>query len=83
MFKLSKHLGLEVSEARLTRNQLYQADEAFFTGTAAEITPIREVDGRAIGEGKQGEVTRRLMDAFEGAVRGKLEGFEDWLTYVD
>ena len=79
---LAREMGLSVSARRITRDDLYIADEAFFTGTAAEVTPIREVDGRTIGEGKRGPVTKRLQSAFFDCVTGKAEKHTDWLTPV-
>jgi branched-chain amino acid aminotransferase len=67
---LAREMGLEVKEARITRDQLWLADECFFIGTAAEITPVREVDNRAIGEGKVGPITKKLQDKFFAIVRG-------------
>ena len=74
--------GLQVVTERFTRDELYIADEAFLTGTAAEITPIREVDGRMIGDGVPGPVTRRLQERFFDVVRGKDEKFINWLDFV-
>lgn len=74
--------GLTVKEATLTRGDLYAADELFFTGTAAEVTPIREVDDRPVGSGKPGPITRRAQDLFAQAVTGKLPTYRSWLTYV-
>jgi branched-chain amino acid aminotransferase len=67
---ICKDLGLEVVQKRITRDEVYIADEAFFTGTAAEITPIREVDGYVVGRGTRGPITERLQKAFYRAVRG-------------
>ena len=75
-------MGYSVSAKRITRDDLYIADEAFFTGTAAEVTPIREVDGRTIGEGKRGPITTRIQKAFFETVSGKAEKHADWLTPV-
>lgn len=72
----------KVATERFTRDELYIADEAFLTGTAAEITPIREVDGRTIGDGVPGPVTRRLQERFFDVVRGKDEKFINWLDFV-
>lgn len=69
-------------EALFSRDQLYIADEAFFTGTAAEVTPIREVDGRIIGRGKPGPVTKKLQDLFFQTVKGEVEAYRSWLTPV-
>jgi branched-chain amino acid aminotransferase len=74
--------GIKVVNERFTRDELYIADEAFFTGTAAEITPIREVDGRPIGDGKPGEITKRLQERFFDVVRGKDAKFLKWLDFI-
>lgn len=79
---LGQELGYAVGSKRITRDDLYIADEAFFTGTAAEVTPIREIDGRSIGSGKRGPVTARLQQAFFDCVMGKSERHRDWLTPV-
>lgn len=79
---LVRTLGLRVREAPITRNQLYDGEEVFFTGTAAEITPIGEIDGRKIGDGRPGQMTRRVSQLFEKAVRGELPEFRTWLTQV-
>jgi branched-chain amino acid aminotransferase len=71
--------GLEVREASLARSDLYYADELFFTGTAAEVTPIRAIDHRPVGTGKPGPVTSRAQDLFHRAVTGKLEDYQNWL----
>lgn len=80
---LARDLGYEVREADLVRTDLYNADEVFFTGTAAEITPIREVDDRTVGEGTRGAITKSLQDAFFAATKGDAPRSADWLTYVD
>ncbi len=79
---LAAEHGLTVTAKRITRDDLYIADEAFFTGTAAEVTPIREVDGRAIGEGKRGPITAKLQKAFFDLVNGKNDKLRSWLTPV-
>jgi branched-chain amino acid aminotransferase len=79
---IAQEMGYTVAAKRITRDDLYIADEAFFTGTAAEVTPIREIDGRAIGAGKRGPVTARLQQAFFDCVQGKSERHRDWLTPV-
>jgi branched-chain amino acid aminotransferase len=79
---LAADQGLEVREEFFTRDQLYAADEAFFTGTAAEITPIREVDRRSIGAGARGPVTKAIQEAFFSAVRGENPKYRSWLTPV-
>jgi branched-chain amino acid aminotransferase len=78
----AKEQGIPVKEERFTRDEVYIADEAFFTGTAAEITPISELDGRAIGGGGRGQITKKLQDIFFDTVRGKNPEHESWLTYV-
>lgn len=82
VFTLAAEMGYRVVEDRFTRDELYIADEAFFTGTAAEITPIREVDDRAIGEGKPGPVTKAIQDAYFKAVHGEDEKHMGWVTVV-
>lgn len=77
---LAREMGLAVHEGRITRDQLWLADEAFFTGTAAEITPIREVDNRAIGDGVVGPVTKKLQAKFFDVVRGSDASHPEWLT---
>jgi branched-chain amino acid aminotransferase len=79
---LASELGYKVAAKRITRDDLYIADEAFFTGTAAEVTPIREVDGRTIGEGRRGPVTSRIQKMFFDCVNGRAENHRDWLTPV-
>lgn len=79
---LAREMGMTVSEERFTRDEVYIADEAFFTGTAAEITPIRELDGRLIGGGKPGPVVKKLQKAFFDIVQGKGAKHKDWLTPV-
>lgn len=74
--------GLTAREERFTRDEVYISEEAFFTGTAAEITPIRELDGRSIGEGKPGPVTKKLQSIFFDAVTGKSKAHKSWLTYI-
>ena len=79
---LARDMGIEVIEKRLTRDEVYCADEAFFTGTAAEVTPIRELDGRTIGAGSRGPVTEKLQAMFFDVVGGKAEKYRHWLTKV-
>jgi branched-chain amino acid aminotransferase len=78
----AKDLGLVVKERRITRDEVYIAEEAFFTGTAAEVLPIRELDGRQIGEGKRGPITEKLQSMYFDAVKGKLAEHQAWLTHV-
>ncbi|MGO4304893.1 branched-chain amino acid transaminase [Cupriavidus sp. RAF12] len=79
---IARDLGIEVREKRITRDEMYCADEAFFTGTAAEVTPIRELDDRVIGEGRRGPITKRIQDTFFAAVGGTDEKYKKWLTPV-
>ncbi len=79
---LAKKLGIKISEKKITRDEVYISDEAFFTGTAAEVTPIRELDGRQIGRGSIGEITSNLQTAYLDAVTGVNTYGEDWLTFV-
>jgi branched-chain amino acid aminotransferase len=74
--------GYEVIEERFTRDELYTADEAFFTGTAAELTPIREVDDRQIGAGCRGPVTADIQQAFFDVIKGKDKKYSKWLAYL-
>ncbi len=82
IFTLAAELGLSVHERRITRDEVYVADEAFFTGTAAEVTPIREVDGRAIGKGRRGALTERLQTLYFDQVHGRRAEHPEWLTLV-
>ncbi len=79
---MARDLGIEIVEKRITRDEMYCADEAFFTGTAAEITPIRELDDRQIGEGRRGPVTERLQSLFFDVVAGRSEKYTGWLSPV-
>lgn len=82
VIELARTMGVGLREEAFSRDELYAADEAFFTGTAAEITPIREVDGRTIGSGKPGHVTTKLQQSFFDVVTGRDPAHEHWLTYV-
>jgi len=82
VMKLMAELGIEVREKRITRDEVYVADEAFFTGTAAEVTPIRELDGRTIGPGHRGPLTERVQKAYFDCVEGRSAQHRDWLTYI-
>ncbi len=82
IFQLAKDEGLEVREKRITRDEVYIADEAFFTGSAAEVTPIRELDGRAIGSGSRGPITEKLQSKYFDLVHGRHDKYEEWLAYV-
>ncbi|WP_372971872.1 branched-chain amino acid transaminase [Marinobacter sp.] len=79
----AKELNIPVKERRITRDEVYIADEAFFTGTAAEVLPIRELDGRAIGAGKRGPLTEKLQGMYFDAVKGKSAEHSHWLTEVN
>jgi branched-chain amino acid aminotransferase len=79
---LAAELGMPVREKRITRDEIYIADEAFFTGTAAEVTPIRELDKRVIGSGKRGPITEKLQKLFFDQVHGRRNMHADWLAYV-
>jgi len=79
---LARDMGMQVVEQRFTRDEVYISDEAFFTGTAAEVTPIRELDGRLIGGGKPGPVVKKLQKAFFEVVQGKKPRYKKWLTPV-
>lgn len=80
---LAREAGLEIRERRITRDEVYIADEAFFTGTAAEVLPIRELDGRTIGSGVRGPITETLQSLYFDQVRGAREAHSDWLTPVN
>ncbi|MDR2905292.1 MAG: branched-chain amino acid transaminase [Helicobacteraceae bacterium] len=79
---IARDLGIKTERRRLTRDEVYVADEAFFTGTAAELTPVREVDSRVIGGGKRGETTRRLQEAYFDIVYGRNAKYAHYLTYI-
>jgi branched-chain amino acid aminotransferase len=80
--ELAEEMGLQVVEKRITRDEVYSADEAFFTGTAAEVTPIRELDNRKIGNGGRGPITEKLQSVYFDVVKGRSAKHQDWLTYV-
>lgn len=82
IIELAAELGISVIEKRITRDEIYCADEAFFTGTAAEVTPIRELDNRIIGAGKRGPITAQLQSLFFDCVKGRASNRADWLTLV-
>ncbi|MCC7039227.1 MAG: branched-chain amino acid transaminase [Burkholderiales bacterium] len=79
---IARELGYTVEERRISRDEVYIADEAFFTGTAAEVTPIRELDNRTIGSGSRGPITQKLQAAFFAAVNGRDATKQHWLTEV-
>ncbi len=82
LMHIAREEGLEVREKRITRDEVYVADEAFFTGTAAEVTPIRELDNRAIGSGSRGPITEKLQAKYFDYVHGRCVSHPDWLTLV-
>ncbi|OOZ43126.1 branched-chain amino acid transaminase [Solemya elarraichensis gill symbiont] len=82
IMQLADELGMPVIEKRITRDEVYIADEAFFTGTAAEVTPIRELDGRTIGCGSRGPITEKLQTLYFDVVHGRSAKHEEWLAYV-
>ena len=69
-------------EKNLTRDEIYTADEAFFTGTAAEVTPIKQLDRRNIGNGSKGEITDKIQSLYFDIVQGESEQYKNWLTYI-
>jgi branched-chain amino acid aminotransferase len=82
IISLAREMGLEVVSKRLTRDDIYIADECFFTGTAAEVTPVRELDNRTIGSGSRGPITEELQKRYFDVVYGRNEKYEHWLTRV-
>lgn len=82
IMEIARDEGIEVKEERFTRDEVYISDEAFFTGTAAEITPIRELDGRRIGAGRPGPVTKKLQKIFFDTVKGRNKKYGRWLTHI-
>ena len=82
IISLAREMGLEVKSKRLTRDDIYIADECFFTGTAAEVTPVRELDNRTIGAGTRGPITEELQKRYFDVVYGRNEKYEHWLTRV-
>ncbi|MBX3678703.1 MAG: branched-chain amino acid transaminase [Rhodocyclaceae bacterium] len=82
VIQVAREFGLEVQPRRLTRDDIYIADEAFFTGTAAEVTPIRELDNRVIGSGTRGPITEKLQSRFFDIVNGRAPEYEHWLSFI-
>ena len=82
IIRFAEEQGVSVREKRMTRDEVYLADEAFFTGTAAEVTPIRELDGRQIGNGRRGPLTEQLQKQYFACVSGRLEHCRAWLSAV-
>jgi len=83
IISLAADMGMSVIERNITRDQLYAADEVFLTGTAAEVVPVAEIDGRTLGNGKAGEITKKLKQEFFRTSRGSGEKYAEWLSYVD
>ena len=83
VFALADEIGLTIRERRITRDEVYVADEAFFTGTAAEVLPIRELDGRVIGSGKRGPITEQLQTMYFDQVMGRRSEHAEWSTIVN
>jgi branched-chain amino acid aminotransferase len=79
---ISRDLGFDVEFGNILRSDLYTAEEAFLTGTAAEVVPIRSVDDRSLGDGKPGPITRRLQEVYHAAVRGQVDKYKDWVEHV-
>ncbi len=82
IMQFAEENNIIVKEKRITRDEVYVADEAFFTGTAAEVTPIRELDNRQIGNGARGPITEKLQKLYFDCVEGKLDQYKDWLSYI-
>jgi branched-chain amino acid aminotransferase len=82
VIKVASDKGYAIKERRLSRDELYIADEVFLVGTAAEVTPIREIDDRTIGTGKPGRITKDVQDTYFSIVKGEKKEYEDWLTYI-
>ena len=82
IMQFAQEHNIIVKEKRITRDEVYIADEAFFTGTAAEVTPIRELDGRKIGNGKRGPITEKLQKQYFDCVEGRRSEYQDWLSYI-
>jgi len=82
VIRLAKDRGYTVIEERFTRDELYIADEVFLTGTAAEVTPVREIDDRPIGNGKPGKITKELQELYFKTVKGELPEYTHWITYL-
>ena len=80
--QIARDLGYEVDEREIARGELYMADEIFLTGTAAEMTPVREIDDRPVGAGEPGEITRAVQSAFEDALHGRSDRYADWLDVL-
>jgi branched-chain amino acid aminotransferase len=79
---IARDLGFETEDDNILRSDLYTADEAFLTGTAAEVVPIISVDDRVLGDGRPGPVTRRIQETYQAAVRGQVDRYKDWVEHV-
>lgn len=82
IIRIARDMKIPVAEERFTRDEMYISDEAFFSGTAAEITPISEIDGRKIGDGRRGKITKKLQDIFFEVVKGRNRKYSPWLTRI-
>jgi branched-chain amino acid aminotransferase len=82
VIQIAKSKGFTVLEERFTRDELYTAQEAFFTGTAAEVSPIREIDDRKVGDGRPGPITKEIQETFFNIVKGKSVEYKEWLDYL-
>jgi branched-chain amino acid aminotransferase len=82
VIEIARDAGIEVVELPITRDELYIADEVFLTGTAAEVTPIREIDRRSVGEGRRGPIAKQLQESFFRAAKGEDERYARWLTFL-
>jgi len=82
VMQLAQDMGYTVRERRITRDEVYVCDEAFFTGTAAEVTPIREIDNRPVGSGSRGPITQKLQAAYLAQVKGQAERYPEWLSHI-
>jgi len=83
VIEIAKNMGIEVIRRNITRDEIYICDECFLTGTAAELTPVNSLDYRVIGNGKRGEITKKLQDAYFDVVYGRNPDYEHYLTYID
>jgi branched-chain amino acid aminotransferase len=82
VFTIARDEGIEIETGNILRSDLYTADEAFLSGTAVEIVPIRSVDDRVVGNGEPGPITRRVQEVFFAAVRGQVDRYKDWVEHV-
>jgi branched-chain amino acid aminotransferase len=82
VFSIARDEGIDIEAGHILRSDLYTADEAFLSGTAAEIVPIQSVDDRVVGGGEPGPITKRIQEIFYGAVRGEIDRYKDWNEYV-